>query len=280
MRRKRFWIVALVLALVLTLWPPMAHPTEAATYTVDTVVDENDGSCSDGDCSLRDAIILANNNPGPDTINFNISGCGGVCTIQPTSALPTLTGGGTTIDGYSQPGAAEATNGTPATLLIEVDGTNAGGANGFAITSADNVIKGLVINRFSVYGVSIAGGGAMGNTVSGNYIGTDAGGTADLGNGEFGVSIYGGAQNNTVGGDTAGERNIISGNNTPYGVAIYGSGTTGNTVSGNYIGTDAGGTADLGNGEFGVSIYGGAQNNTVGPGNVIAHNGGDGVVVD
>ena len=41
--------MALVLALVLALWPPMAHPTEAATYTVNTVVDENDDSCNDGD---------------------------------------------------------------------------------------------------------------------------------------------------------------------------------------------------------------------------------------
>jgi len=136
MRRKRLWTMALMLALVLALWPPMAHPTKAATYTVDTVVDENDGSCSDGDCSLRDAIILANNS-GSDTINFNISGCGGVCTIQPTSALPTLTDGGTTIDGYSQPGAAEATDTTLATLLIEVDGTNAGLANGFTINSTN-----------------------------------------------------------------------------------------------------------------------------------------------
>jgi CSLREA domain-containing protein len=37
------------------------------TLTVNTAIDENDGSCADGDCSLRDAIAAAN--PG-DTINF------------------------------------------------------------------------------------------------------------------------------------------------------------------------------------------------------------------
>ena len=52
-----------------------------------------------------------------------------------------------------------------------------------------------------------------------------------------------------------------------------------NTDSGNYIGTDANGTAGVGNTGGGVLIGGGAQNNTVGPDNVIAHNGEDGVEV-
>ena len=276
MRRKRFWIVALVLA----LWSPMPRPIEAATYTVDTVVDENDGSCSDGDCSLRDAMILANNNSGSDTISFDISGCGGVCTIQPASALPTLTDDGTTIDGYSQPGALKATDTTSATLLIEIDGSGAGSdVVGFTINSAGNEIKGLAINRFSQDGIVISGSGATGNTVSGNHIGTDAGGTLDRRNTDFGVIINGGAQNNTIGGDSAGERNVISGNGED-GVYIFGSGTTGNTVSGNYIGTTASGTASLGNAGHGVYIDAGAQNNTVGPGNVIAYNISDGVAVD
>ena len=38
---------------------------------VNTLLDENDGSCSDDDCSLRDAIQVAN--PG-DTINFSVTG--------------------------------------------------------------------------------------------------------------------------------------------------------------------------------------------------------------
>ena len=201
-----------------------------------------------------------------------------MCTIQPTSALPTLTDGDTTIDGYSQPGTAEATDGTPATLLIEINGASAGSSSGFLIASADNVIRGLLVNRFSWDGVRIYGSAATGNTVSGNYIGTDANGTADRGNAYSVVDIYGGAQNNTVGGNTDGERNVISGNDE-HGISIWGSGTMSNTVSGNYIGTDASGTAVLGN-WYGVEIYNGAQNNTVGPGNVIAHNNNDGVRID
>jgi len=47
-----------------------ATPAQAATLTVNTLVDENDGSCV-GDCSLRDAINTANPN---DTITFGVTG--------------------------------------------------------------------------------------------------------------------------------------------------------------------------------------------------------------
>ena len=42
----------------------------AASFTVDVTHDENDGSCSDGDCSLRDAIIEANGNGEADSITL------------------------------------------------------------------------------------------------------------------------------------------------------------------------------------------------------------------
>jgi hypothetical protein len=262
---------------------PGGDTAQAATYRVTNTNDSGPGS-------LRQAIIDANNNTDPDTIEFNIpSGLGcnfltGVCTIQPTSPLPPLTDDGTTIDGYTQYGALEATGTTSATLKIIIDGSSAGdGADGLTITSAGNVIKGLVICSFSRYGVDISGSGATDNTVCGNHIGTDANGTADLGNAWHGVYISDGAQNNTVGGDTAGERNVISGNDR-YGIVIYGSDTMSNTVSGNYIGTDASGTADLGNAENGVNISNDAQNNTVGgttpdERNVISGNDGRGIYI-
>jgi hypothetical protein len=123
----------------------------------------------------------------------------------------------------------------------------------------------------------------MSNTVSGNYIGTDVTGTSDLGNSGAGVHLQLGAHDNTIGGQTAGERNVISGNDSS-GVIMSWSGTDGNMVSGNYIGTDAGGTQELGNANEGVFIDFGAQNNTIGgqtaaARNVIAANGGSGVFI-
>lgn len=133
-------------------------------------------------------------------------------------------------------------------------------------------------------GASIEGSGTDANTVIGNYIGTDASGSADLGNSGQGVTVWNGAQSNTIGGDTPGERNVIGGNGR-YGIHICDEGTNGNVVSGNYIGADASGTADLGNSYDGVLIDNDAQNNTIGgsapgEGNVSAHNGGVGVLVD
>jgi parallel beta-helix repeat protein len=255
MSSKRFvasFTVALVLALALALMPP-ARPVQADTYTVTNTNDSGVGS-------LRWAINQANANPGADTITFNIPGAG-VHTIAPLTALPALTGGGTTIDGYSQPGAAPTNNETPATILIEIDGTNTTNQSGLYITSADNVVRGLAINRFDWDGIGI--GLATGNVIAGNHLGTDPSGMIDRGNGHSGVYVGLGATNNTIGGDEPAERNVLSGNEWS-GVEIHGSGTTSNTVSGNYIGTQATGMAALGNTLYGVRIYGGAQNNTIG----------------
>ena len=96
------------------------------------------------------------------------------------------------------------------------------------------------------------------NAVEGNLIGTDITGLASLpalpgdGNG-IGVLIISGSTDNTIGGTTAAARNIISGINGP-GVYITDATTTGNVVEGNYIGTDATGTAALANDSDGVEI--------------------------
>ena len=59
----------LVIGLLFSIASPQA--VHAAALTVDTLLDENDGSCSDGDCSLRDAIQVA---VAGDTITFIITG--------------------------------------------------------------------------------------------------------------------------------------------------------------------------------------------------------------
>ena len=114
--------------------------------------------------SLRRAITDANASPGADTVVFRIGA--GVQTIAPTSALPAITGG-TSLDGTTQGGYS----GTP---LIELRGDSAGaGVNGLTITGAGSTIRGLAINRFDQAGILIDGTSAIGNTIVGNYLGTD-----------------------------------------------------------------------------------------------------------
>ncbi len=274
---------------------------EPTTFTVNSTGDEDDPDSRDGkcdvsatagdQCTLRAAIQQANVTSGADTINFNIPG-NGVHTITPISALPSIFDP-LTIDGYSQPGASPNTLavGNNAALKIELSGKIAEVATGIRITSSEDcVVKGLIINRWGQNGVEVTSPGDR-NRIEGNFIGTDASGTADRGNSSSGVLIEG-APNNIVGGTTPGTRNVISGNNGN-GVQIIGTDTMfpdnpnahDNRIEGNYIGTDASGTF-IGNGlgnYSGVVIID-APNNIVGgttPGarNVISGNNGHGVSI-
>ena len=128
-------------------------------------------------------------------------------------------------------------------------------------------------------GILIQGVGTAGNAVLGNFIGTNATGTAAIPNVNSGVIVSNGAANNAIGGTTAAARNIISGNTT-FGVFLTAAGTTGNTVAGNYIGTNPTGTAAVPNGNDGVRIQ--SPGNTIGgtaagAGNLISGNLSDGV---
>ena len=328
--------------------PAAVVQSAATTFTVTKTADTNDGVC-DADCSLREAITAANANAGTDTIAFDIPG-GGPHTIAPTSALPTITDP-VIIDGYTQSGASENTNGPGlglnTVLKIELDGTSAGAfVSGLVIAAGTSTVRGLAINRFpetgivlvtgsdkasiegnfigtdvagSVdlgnttgiivatpdnkiggtdpsernlisgngagavgHGVVLLGSAATGNLVQGNLIGVNAAGLAALGNERNGV-VMNDAPDNTVGGLTAVTGNVISGN-TRTGVRIREAGATGNTVRGNFIGTDVGGTLDIGNVRYGVRIGEDADDNSLGgvpagAGNVIAFNGLDGVSI-
>jgi len=216
---------------------PESPSSPFATYLVTNTNDSGLGS-------LRQAIIDANNQAGPDTINFNIPGSG-VRTITPLTMLPVITGA-VTIDGTSQPGFVV---GTP---LIELNGSSAGSVAGLEITAGNSVVRGLVINRFGA-GITLKTNGN--NTVQGNFIGTNPSGTSALGNDFGGMYIHDSSNNNLIGGTTAAARNIISGNgfaNNYEGIRIYNA--SGNTIQGNYIGTNAAGTAAIPNAGRGIII--------------------------
>ena len=225
-----------------------------STFTVTNTND--DGNLG----SFRSALLQANNNPGPDTINFNIPG-GGVQTINVVStALPTITDQ-VTIDATTQPGYA----GVP---LIVLNGANAGSTTtALTITASASTVKGLDISQFGGDGIDLIGSN---NTIQANFIGTNAAGTAALPN-AIGVNVVG-AANNSLGGGSAGSGNVISGNvisgNVGDGVQISGATATGNLVEGNFIGTNSAGTAAIPN-DTGAAIGGGvdiagASGNTIG----------------
>ena len=162
-------------------------------------------------------------------------------------------------------------------------GTNATGAtalpNSSGVTiqnSTNNTIGGLtpaarnLISGNNGDGLALLSSGS--NTVQGNYIGTNAAGTAGLGNND-GLKL--GSNNNTIGGAAVAARNVISGNDT--GINLVSA--NGNTIQGNYIGTNATGTGAIANTDSGIRTGGGFSSNNLiggtaaGAGNLISGNG-------
>src|SRR5262249_52453638 len=132
---------------------------------------------------------------------------------------------------------------------------------GLNLNGGPVTIKALVIRDFGG-GTGIATNGpGITLTLYGSYIGTDV--TGAIAHANFnGISC---AICN-LGDGTAGNPNLIPGNvNTP-----TPRGAQNSTVNGNYIGTNAAGTAALGNG--GVGVLDGAGSNTI-SNNVISGNG-------
>ncbi|MBX6313982.1 MAG: DUF11 domain-containing protein, partial [Isosphaeraceae bacterium] len=219
-----------------------------ATFTVVNTADSGPGS-------LRQAILEANAAAGADAIAFNIPGAG-VRTIALTSALPEITGP-VTIDGYTQPGARPNTQavGNDAVLLIELNGFDVvpgvlGG--GLTLAAGNSTVRGLVVNRFRSGAAIPIFVRSDNNIIEGNFIGTDPAGNTSLRN-LAGIVVESGA-GNRIGGTTPAARNVISGNGveTRVGnitVGLFGPnpgpGPSGTVIQGNYIGTNAAGTARL-----------------------------------
>ncbi len=130
--------------------------------------------------------------------------------------------------------------------VIGVAGTTVGGTT----TSARNVISGNTLGS-----VNVTGSGASGTLIEGDYLGTNAAGTAALGNSTYGIVVQMGAVSTTIGGFTptpgTGAGNVISGNQIGIGILNT---TDHITIQGNLIGTNASGTAALGNAAAGILI--------------------------
>ena len=148
------------------------------------------------------------------------------------------------------------------------------------MTSANNQIGGgvdgigNVISGNNGHGILVNGVGANGNVIIGNFIGTNADGTAALPNGFHGIQISSGANTRIGGGPGSG--NVISGN-AQNGIAIFNAEATNTRVEGNRIGTNGVGTAAIPNVIDGVSVTDAPNTVVGGPGagarNLLSGNG-------
>ncbi|MCA9127216.1 MAG: right-handed parallel beta-helix repeat-containing protein [Planctomycetales bacterium] len=181
-------------------------------------------------------------------------------------------------------------------------GTNAMGVaalhnlNGVRISSANNNVVGGLIDNISVVGNLISGNlesgiditSSSGTLIKANLVGTDLTGMAKIGNGQDGVTLGSSAVNNTIGGPSAMEGNVISGNMRD-GIRIRGSSSgvpaNENQVLGNKIGVNVTGMGVLGNASHGVRLGPNALKNVIGGsvamrGNLISGNDGNGVMIE
>lgn len=147
----------------------------------------------------------------------------------------------------------------------------------------NNIIGGTTLAERNIISGNIHIGirltGSNSNVIKGNFVGLNRTGNAALGN-DDGITIEATSKYNIVGGLTGAERNYISGNNA-YGLFLYSEGTSYNVISGNYIGTDVGGTFAIPN-TYGVLFDGGSSYNLLGgraagAGNLLSGNSGYGV---
>jgi hypothetical protein len=140
------------------------------SLTVNSSGDDSDGGTPmdpygpDGTLSLREAINLVNQ--GYDSsISFAVS------TVTPLSSLPTITSP-VTINGSG----------------VTIDGSSSGGGNGLDFYAGSNMVTGLTINGFDGAELLFEAGN---NTIQGNFVGTNMGGTEAVGGLGDGIDLNG-----------------------------------------------------------------------------------------
>ncbi|CAN5614826.1 hypothetical protein BH11PLA2_BH11PLA2_51530 [soil metagenome] len=223
---------------ILLFAEPLEERTVPATFTVVNLNDSGTGS-------LRQALVGANSTPGADVVDFSITG-----SIALTStSLPIITES-VQIDGTTAPGFA----GTP---LVQFNFNNFGGLV-FGQGSANSKLLSLGVINAAGAGVTLSSTDML---ITGNTIGLLLDGVTVAGNSGDGIALTSTALRNTIGGTTAANRNLISGN-AGHGISIDGG--VNNLIIANFIGTDITGNLDRGNGGNGILLTHGAIANTIG----------------
>lgn len=138
---------------------------------------------------------------------------------------------------------------------------------GIEISRENNVVQKNVVSGNVKSGVVLWLSSAYGNKINGNLIGTDKNGSYAIGNGWKGIEVTNGAKNNTIGGTTSADRNIVSGNKS-HGIQVFQG--SGNKFYNNYVGVGLNGTTKLGNNGSGFHLI--ATSNTLISGGIIGYN--------
>ncbi len=205
----------------------------ATALGCDTVGDANE-------CTLREAIALANSQAGADLIRFEIPG-NGPHDIAISSLLPSIDQA-LTIDGYTQAGAAPnaAELGSDAVIKIQLRDA-ASVIFGLMTCSSDVTIRGLSIAGFASGAIATqmnanSSCAVVGNNVKivGNFINVFADGSS-LSGGAAGAGI---SVNNTpaqIGGADLADRNVFAGS-LAFGLRIAGTASANTTVQNNLFG--------------------------------------------
>jgi len=242
-----------------------------STWLVDTVADTGPGS-------LREA--LTNAAPGDrvafDAVVFPPEAPGVIYVIN--NELPAIMVADLTIDAVGRGVILDGGNQIGDGLSLNADGTVIQGlqisnftGNGINMYGAKNCLIGgnrelgegnVISGNIGATGVYMSGTGTNDNVIAGNMIGTDPSGMTAMPN-YTGVVIRLGAKRNIIGGQLAGNGNLISGN-TNHGISIKENSTDHTVIQGNLVGTDLTGENLLGNGGSGIKIDSGPDHTLVG----------------
>jgi CSLREA domain-containing protein len=321
MRRRRAFGIAAIAAIVGLPGLIAPRPVEAVGNIIVVTTTSDAEFPGDGKCSLRAAILASNvggiagncsaGSAGQDSIRFDIGS--GTPNIIVLTDLPNLT----------QPVTLRGNTGGATRVVL----FGPGAGTGLHVSGMASVIRGMSVQNFDVGiysdadNVTIAGnrvnenknigiytvnpgvviGGTTGvtpggpctgdcnlvqnnptginsqsgGTIQGNFVGTDAAGTAAAPN-DFGIKVRYGTW--AVGGTATGAGNLISGN-TMNGLDVTDCDAC--TVQGNRIGTDVSGAVALPNVHNAISIVNGDGSTiggtVAGAGNILSGNGGHGI---
>ena len=148
----------LIVIVVVAPLPFIISSVYAASFTVTKTADTNDGTC-DSDCSLREAIIAANANPGADTITlpagtYTLSIAGAGEDASATGDLDingevTITGAGagsTIIDGNDTDRVFEIQNATARFASLTIRNGQAVSGAGIAVDNATLFLTDVIVD--------------------------------------------------------------------------------------------------------------------------------------